>query len=748
MTNIILGATMKSTQSFRPTLIALAIAVATGQAIAEDTIDTNDLSTIEVKGQTYRNTATKTQLDAEETPQAISIIESETLEERGVESLAEAVRYSSGINTELRGGSVTRLDLFNIRGFDNDTVLLDGLPLLYNEWNLQPQIDTAVVDQIEIFKGPTSTLYGEMPPGGMVNIISKSPQEDSANSVEITLGSDNKKQVQFDSTGAISDKVNYRVIGLARQKDGQSATAEEERILIAPSLDIQLSDSTFLNLNMYYQNDPEMGVYSSLPGQGTVNKNNGSRLSSNAYLGDENWETYEREVLLFGYKLEHEINDTWSFLQNVRFTQAKAKQRNTYGLGLESEIAAYLDSEYGDTYGFDINDSSTYYRNVYSTDESSKGINIDNQLAAVIDIDDVEHNLLFGVDYLKLESDVVYKDSGLNVDYLDPTYATENSVPNLTKAYFTPLSIDIFNQDNNSLSSTLTTYTFRDGTLEKEQLGFYAQDQMRFDQLVVIAGGRYDYFEGKDLVGTEIDQSQFSGRVGALYELNNGFSPFINFAQSFEPISGSDRFGNAFKTSTADQIEAGIKFQNADTLASVTAFNIVKSNVLTRDPNGGTYDKVQVGEVTSNGLEVELTKALTEELNATLAYTYQDVEVSKSNDGIQGNTPIWTPEQQVSAWLGYQPKQGSLLGANFGAGLRYVGEMQMDAANSDTVPSYALVDLSIGYDLAKLSSNWQGASVQFSISNAFDETYYTCYDTSNCWFGADRSFELTGRYEF
>ncbi|RBO86241.1 TonB-dependent siderophore receptor [Marinomonas aquiplantarum] len=705
---------MKSTQSFRPTLIALAIAVATGHAIAEDTIDTNDLSTLEVKGQTYRNTATKTQLDAEETPQAISIIKSETLEERGVESLAEAVRYSSGINTELRGGSVTRLDLFNIRGFDNDTVLLDGLPLLFNGWNLQPQIDAAVVDQIEIFKGPTSTLYGEMPPGGMVNIISKSPQEDSANSVEITLGSDNKKQVQFDSTGAISDKVNYRVIGLARQKDGQSVTAEEERILIAPSLDIQLSDSTFLNLNMYYQNDPEMGVYSALPSKGTVNSNINGKLNSDAYAGDENWETYEREELLLGYKLEHEINDTWSFLQNTRFTFADAYQQNTYS-GSTS-----LNS-----------DERTLNRRAYITDEKSQGINLDNQFSAIFDTGSLEHNILIGLDYLKLESDIKYEDAvAPSIDLYDPDY----------------------NQIVASQLDFAASGYSSDFTINKEQTGLYLQDQIRMDQWVFIMGGRYDNYKysetGRGSTEADDDQNQLSGRIGALYELDNGFSPFINFAQSFEPVSGSDRLGNAFKTSTADQIEAGIKFQNADTLASVTAFNIVKSNVLTRDPNGGTYDKVQVGEVTSNGLEVELTKALTEELNATLAYTYQDVEVSKSNDGIQGNTPVWTPEQQVSVWLGYQPKQGSLLGASFGAGLRYVGEMQMDAANSDTVPSYTLVDLSIGYDLAQLSANWQGASVQFSVSNAFDETYYTCYDTSSCWFGADRSFELTGRYEF
>jgi len=239
---------MKRSMQFRPTLLAAAIAAASSLSYAEETStdlsEDNLLDTLEVKGQTYRNTATKTQLDPEETPQAISIIASEELEEKGLDTISEAMRYTAGVNTELRGGTVTRLDLFNIRGFDNDTVLLDGLPLLFNDWNLQPQIDASVIDQIEIFKGPTSTLYGEMPPGGMVNIISKSPQEESSSSIEVTLGSDNKKEIKFDSTGSINDNVNYRVVGLARQKDGQANTSEEERITIAPSLDIKLSKNT------------------------------------------------------------------------------------------------------------------------------------------------------------------------------------------------------------------------------------------------------------------------------------------------------------------------------------------------------------------------------------------------------------------------------------------------------------------------------------------------------------------------
>tara|TARA_Y100000031_G_C8153121_1_gene353322 strand:- start:281 stop:583 length:303 start_codon:yes stop_codon:yes gene_type:complete len=99
-------------------------------------------------------------------------------------------------------------------------------------------------------------------------------------------------------------------------------------------------------------------------------------------------------------------------------------------------------------------------------------------------------------------------------------------------------------------------------------------------------------------------------------------------------------------------------------------------------------------------------------------------------------------------WLNYQPIDGALAGFDVGLGARYVGQMQIDAQNSGEVPSVTLFDASVGYDLASLSPSLDGASVRFSVSNLTDETYYSCYDSDNCWFGAERSLELSARYQF
>lgn len=712
---------MKLAVHFPLTLLALttmssySFADTANKTTKETSLDDGVLSPLVVKGESYRNTATKTQLDPEETPQGITMIEQASLKHRGTETVAEAVRYASGINTELRGGAVTRLDLFSIRGFQNFQTYYDGLQLLYNDWNLQPQIDIAAIEQVEVFKGPTSTLYGSMPPGGMVNLISKAPQKERQNRLEITLGNDNKRETQFDSTGAINDHIQYRVIGLYRKKDGQAVTTDEERIMIAPSIDWRVSDDTLLNLNMYYQKDPSMGAYTSLPSKGAVYSNINGSLDPDTFSGDANWNTYRREETLFGYKLDHTINDTWRFLQNARFMNATAYQENTYSSGLAS-------------------DERTLSRRAYLTDEGSQGITIDNQFSGVFDTGEVEHNVLIGVDYLKLKSDIQYEDaSAASMDLYDPNYAQ------ITRS---------------NLDFSASGY-HSDFTINKEQTGVYLQDQLRMDQWVFIAGGRYDTYHSTEKgikygadIDDKVDQEQFTGRAGVLYKMDNGLSPFISFAQSFEPVSGSDRNGSPYDTSTANQWEAGIKYDTGHTKASLASFQIMKENVLTRDPNGTAYDKIQVGEVRSRGLELDIQQQINAMFNWRMAYTLQDVVVTKDNSGIKGNTPIWVPDQQFSTWLNYAPQDGKLAGTNIGVGVRHIGKMELNAANTNTVPSATLVDFSIGYELAVFDPSWKGASVRFTMNNAFNKTYYSCYDEDNCWFGDSRSFQVTGRYEF
>ena len=709
---------------FKHSSLAVALLTAfSAQALAEEavTATNSNIETITVLGKAYRNTATKSALEPEETPQGITVIDEEQLEQRGVKSLNQALRYAPGVVTEQKGASVTMYDTFSIRGFSNNQSYYDGLVLPFlTGWNLQPQIDPIAIQQVEVFKGPTSVLYGAMPPGGMVNMIAKTPQEDGSTKVGVSTGSRNLMEASIDTTGQLGDSdFSYRLLALARKQDSQVDHAEEERYVIAPSLDWQLSDRTLINFNLYYQNDPSMGTNSAMPLE--VLKASDPSVS----MGDKNWSTFEREVLMLGYKINHQINDDWTFLQNARYTDATLYQENTYHTATNFNPV-----------------TGSLIRNVYSTDEDSQSFVIDNQVSGRVEIGGLEHNLLFGVDYLKLTGDSLYKEFTANASFY---------------------GFDAYNPNNNLLDRSQLQENYREShDITTEQLGLYFQDQVRYDALVLLAGGRYDMFKASDDKNSsyptydgkdEADHNQFSYRVGALYELDNGISPFVSYATSFEPAAGTDINGNSLKPQLGEQIELGIKYLSPDMSQQVTAsyFHITKKDSIAADPSDPTYrSKIQLGEVRSQGMELEGRWFVTEDWDVNASYTYIDMEVTEdANPDLEGTTPIYVPTHAANLWSNYYVYGGALSGTRFSVGARYMGEMEMDATNTQgKVPSYTVVDLSVGYDLGEASDTLSGATANLLVNNLFNEEYYTCYDQSNCWFGAEQSVELSVNYEF
>ncbi|MGC9404281.1 TonB-dependent siderophore receptor [Vibrio genomosp. F10 str. 9ZC157] len=701
---------------FKYSSLAVALLTAlSAQALAEETITAagSNVETVTIMGKAYRNTATKSALEPEETPQGITIIDEEHLEQRGVQSLNQALRYAPGVVTENRGGSVAMFDSYSIRGFKTNNVnYYDGLSLQQlNGWNLQPQIDPIAMQQVEIFKGPTSVLYGAMPPGGMVNMIAKAPQTEQSTKVGVATGSRNLQEASIDTAGQFGDSdFSYRLIALARKQDSQVDNAEEERYLIAPSVDWQVSDKTQINFNLYYQNDPSMGINSAMPLE--VLKASDPSVS----MGDKNWSKFEREVLMMGYKINHDFNDNWAFLQNARYTDASLYQENTYH------------------FSYDANTPNQLSRALYSTDESFKGFVIDNQLSGIVDVGSVEHNLLLGLDYQDLDGNVNYS-----------SYSANGSGFNR----FDPL-----NPNNDLLDRRDVTKTgeYLDDTTSS-QLGFYLQDQVRLDALVLIAGARFDHYKSEsDYYAHESDHKQVTYRLGGLYQFDNGLSPFASYATSFEPAPGVDKSGNEFAPENAQQAEMGVKYLSDDMSkeATVSLFHIVKQDMLMTDPTNVYGPKIQVGEVVSKGAELSGRWFATENFDIAAAYTYVDMEITEdSSNGLEGTTPIYVPEHTANVWASYNVFTGMLAGSRLSAGARYVGEMQMDASNTQgKVPSYTLVDLSVGYDLGAASETLSGATANLAVNNIFNEEYYACYDQSNCWFGAEQSIELSVNYEF
>ncbi|MER2164557.1 MAG: TonB-dependent receptor plug domain-containing protein, partial [Psychrobacter alimentarius] len=293
------------------------------------------LDTIAVYADSYRSTGTKTALDPNDAPMSYTRIDQELLQKRQADSVNAALRYEPGISAESRG-TVSIFDEYNIRGFKTYSNFYDGLRLPYDgAWNLMPQVDIYATESVEVVKGPASSLYGYASPGGMVNQVAKTPKNTQASEVQLRLGNQNLKEVGVDTTGPITDTLNYRLVALKRKKDGQMQTTEEERTLVNPSIEWRPTEDVSVLANVFYQDDPEMVPSTPLPAVGTVYNASYGKLGSDAYAGDK-WNRFSKEVLMPSVTVNWDINDKLTFKHILRYTDAEAQQRNMYNNGFVS----------------------------------------------------------------------------------------------------------------------------------------------------------------------------------------------------------------------------------------------------------------------------------------------------------------------------------------------------------------------------------------------------------------------------
>jgi len=675
------------------------------------------LDAITVYSDGYRSTGTKTALDPNDAPMSYTRIDQDLLQKRQADSINAALRYEPGVSAESRG-TVSIFDEYNIRGFKTYSNFYDGLRLPYDGvYNLMPQVDIYATEAVEVVKGSASSLYGYASPGGMVNQIAKAPKSTQENEVQLRLGNQNLKEVAVDSTGPITDTLNYRLVALKRQKDGQMQTTEEERLLINPSLEWQATDDVSVLANLFYQDDPEMVPSTPLPAVGTVYNASYGKLGSDAYAGDE-WNKFSKEVFMPSVTVNWDINDKLTFKHITRYTDAEAQQRNMYN-----------------NEGFVEGSDTILDRIAYTTDESMKNWTTDNQLAYKFDTANTSHNLLFGIEYQETDSSATYYDAGAD------------GTPNL----------DLSNPDFSQISTDilpLDTFSRYDD-IEQSQLGLYVQDEMTWQNWTVVAGLRHDKFKSildrtdtsKGVIPSEKmidnDASETSGRLAAIYNFDNGLSPFLSYSQSFQPVVGSNFITDEpFEPTTADQLEAGIKYLSPDraTKGTFAVFDIAQKNVVVSDYVKYT-DQTQTGEIESKGFEISGSRMLNDWVDLSASYSYTDAEITEEeiNPEVVGNTPAQTAKHKATLWADYYATDKLTLNA----GIRYEDGMQIDKQNSDELPSVTLVDIGGSYQINPM------LAVGASINNLFDKTYVgACYDINNCWMGPERQMSVSLKANF
>lgn len=281
-----------------------------------------------VEGYTATRTAagTKTDTAIAELPRSVSVITRQQMEDRPVLSLNDALRYTAGVQSS-GYGSDSRSDWLLVRGFE-PTQFLDGLPLPKGNY-ATPKIEPWNLERIAVLRGPASSVYGQTPPGGLLDMTSRRPQLESSHEVEAQVGSNNHKQINFDSTGKLDDagQFLYRVSGTVRDSGAPVDHIPDKRYNIAPSLTWNINDDTKLTFISQYTRDDTGITGQFLPLQGTKLDSPAGKISHHKNLGDPDWESYDRTYYHLGYAFETRLNDTWQFRQNLRYARNELASR-------------------------------------------------------------------------------------------------------------------------------------------------------------------------------------------------------------------------------------------------------------------------------------------------------------------------------------------------------------------------------------------------------------------------------------
>jgi iron complex outermembrane receptor protein len=376
---------------FRPSLLVIAVAIASGVPFAAAQEAQRDkLGTVTV---TAQQAATKVETPSIETPQSVSTITREDMDNRGVSTVQRATDYTPGVYSNQIGAS-NRFDYLVLRGFSDGSLsntFLDGLKLIGDtNSHSSLRVDPWFLDSIEVVKGPASVLYGQASPGGVVALNSKRPEFQSGGELRFRVGNNNQRSAAFDLTGPLGEeqRVAYRLVGIASAADTQFGPTEGERYAIAPSLTWDISDATSLTLDAYLQDEPEGGYHSGVPYEGAVVPRNGRKISNNFFDGEEDYEAYERTQRMVGYALEHRFNDDWTARQQLRYLNSDVTLNQVYGFGWTSPTS---------------NELARYYA---GSEESLDAWTVDNQLEANLNDGFMDHTVLVGVDYQQRDNDV------------------------------------------------------------------------------------------------------------------------------------------------------------------------------------------------------------------------------------------------------------------------------------------------------------------------------------------------------
>ena len=664
--------------------------------------------------QNHIPSALKSNIKEMDLPQATSVISSEILLKQQVSSLSDVLKNANGVY--IMGTSGGYQEEIASRGFSlgSDNTFKNGMRY-YNGM----MIETSGLEKVEFLKGSAAMLYGNVAPGGILNLVTKKPKFNFGGAIGFNIGSFNTYKPTFDLYNSIgkNKKIAFRINGSYEKAESFRDYVASEKYFINPSLLFKLSDNTELLIEADYTNDSRTPDF----GAGVINYQVVD-LPRNRFLG-VTWGKYDAEQLSNTITVTHKINANWNinFINGIRYykTELFANARpNTGGL---------------------ISDNGDWNRNIQKADTKDNYFTQQSNLNGLFSIGKTKHNFLFGAD---VEN---YK-----------TYSTRYT----NESYDT---INLFEEYNPNAEGVIPTITKnRLTTTPISRFGIYIQDLVSLsEKWKVLAGVRYSYQDTENTVLTYANATTtntnnyddaLSPRLGLIFQPTKNHTIFTTYSNSFDVNTGATTNNEPLKPSIIDQYEVGVKnkFFHDNIQVNIILYQINNNNLAQTsliDPNF----RELAGSIRSEGVEIDITAKPIKGLLIIAGYSFNETKYVKSNTYIEGSLLRYNPKNTANLSFNYEFEEGQLKGLNAGLintyfGKRYAGRStQIRVANDIRqliyLPEFFQVDATLGY-------NYKNITLRAKLSNLFNELSYNAHDDNSLNPIAPRNYSIALNYAF
>jgi outer-membrane receptor for ferric coprogen and ferric-rhodotorulic acid len=653
-------------------------------------------------------TATRLVLKPKETPQTISVITRQEMDDFNLNSIDDVMRHTPGVSVVTYDSERTE---YYSRGFAIQNFQYDGIPMnrdsAYSAGNTLS--DMAIYDRIEVLKGATGLLTGVGDPGATINLIRKKPTKDFQGNVSLGLGTWNNYRGQIDLSGPLNQTGSIRGRGVAAYQDKESQLDRYERKtpVFYGILEADLTENTLLTIGADYQdNKPKGSTWGGIPIYNSAGQFNKMSRGFNNGANWSNWEQYTRTIFS---TLEHKFDNDWV---------AKI-QLNHQINGYDAQLGAVAGGHPNPSTGTGVSMWAGNYKGETKSDAA------DIYATGPFQLFGREHELVVGASI----SESTWKNNG----YSAPT-GYKTSVDQYYQWNGNVAEPDW--QKGNHWSNNETT----------KQNGFYLTSRLNLhDDLKVILGGRIANYKSEETKESGI----FIPYVGAVYDLNDQYSVYASYSTIFKPQSAQNPNGKTLDPLEGENYEAGIKgeFFDGRLNASLAYYQLKQDNFAKEIPNvltpsGGVASEALQG-VKTKGAELEVTGEIRPGWNLHAGFNHK---ISKQ-DGIKQST--LTPENEFSLYTSYKLNQW-VDGLTVGGGARWQDKTWGDVTNplykdpvKHVVSDYWLFDAMANYEV-----NDQ-LSVSFNVNNLLDEKYYTIFSWYSTYtWGEGRNYNLGLKYKF